>query len=104
MFLNLRILVTAFDNFSTVVVIFKVAEILVSKVFAEFSNSAKKRRLELVELTERTEFCEAEFHEVIRNVPTRWPSLIKAGVRYFEDMDLAKPNNSKYMYTVLIFV
>lgn len=97
----MRILVTAFDNFSTVVVLFKVAEFLVSKVFAEFSNSAKKRRLEL---TERTEFCEAEFHEVIRNVPTRWPSLIKAGVRYFEDMDLAKPNNSKYMYTVLIFV
>ena len=49
-------------------------ENLVLKVFSEFSNSAKKRE----ELKECFEFCESEFHEVIRHVPTRWLSLFKA--------------------------
>lgn len=49
-------------------------ENLVLKVFAEFSNSAKKRE----ELKECFEFCGAEFHEVVRHVPTRWLSLFKA--------------------------
>ena len=49
-------------------------ENLVLKVFAEFSNSVKKRE----SLKECFEFCEAEFHEVIRHVPTRWLTLFKA--------------------------
>jgi hAT family C-terminal dimerisation region len=49
-------------------------ENLVLKVFAEFSNSAKKRE----ELKECFAFCESEFHEVVRHVPTRWLSLFKA--------------------------
>lgn len=49
-------------------------ENVVLKVFAEFSNSAKKRE----ELKSFFEFCESEFHEVLRHVPTRWLSLFKA--------------------------
>lgn len=44
------------------------------KVFAEFSNSAKKRE----ELKSFFEFCESEFHEVLHHVPTCWLSLFKA--------------------------
>jgi hypothetical protein len=44
------------------------------KIFAEFSNSAKKRET----LKEYFEFCESDFREVIRHVPTRWLSLLKA--------------------------
>ncbi|XP_006131601.1 uncharacterized protein LOC102463496 [Pelodiscus sinensis] len=49
-------------------------ENLVLKVFAEFSNSAEKPE----ELKDFFEFCEVEFHEVMRNVPTRWLSLFNA--------------------------
>ena len=49
-------------------------EVLVLKVFAEFSNAAKKRE----NLKECFDFCEAEFHEVLRHVPTHWLSLFKA--------------------------
>jgi hypothetical protein len=50
-------------------------ENVVLKVFAEFSNSAKKNREMLKECFE---FCESGFCEVIRHVPTRWLSLFKA--------------------------
>ncbi|XP_075770062.1 uncharacterized protein LOC142823237 [Pelodiscus sinensis] len=49
-------------------------ENLVLKVFAEFSNSAKKRE----ELKDIFEFCEVEFPEVLRHIPTRWLSLFNA--------------------------
>jgi hypothetical protein len=43
-------------------------------IYAEFSNSAKKRET----LKECFEFCESDFREVIRHIPTRWLSLFKA--------------------------
>jgi hypothetical protein len=46
----------------------------VLKVFAEFSNSALRRE----NLKECFDFCEVEFRDVIRHVPTRWLSLYKA--------------------------
>jgi hypothetical protein len=49
-------------------------EYAVLKIFAEFSNSDKKRET----LKECFEFCESDFREVIRHVPTRWLSLFKA--------------------------
>ena len=49
-------------------------ENLVLKVFSEFSCSAKKRE----QLKECFEFCQSQFQEVIRHVPTRWLSLHKA--------------------------
>jgi len=49
-------------------------ENVILKVFAEFSNSAKKRE----NLKECYDFYESEFHEVVRHSPTRWLSLFKA--------------------------
>jgi hypothetical protein len=49
-------------------------EDVVLKVFAEFSNAALRRE----NLKECFDFCQAEFHDVIRHVPTRWLSLFKA--------------------------
>jgi hypothetical protein len=49
-------------------------ENVVLKIFAEFSNSAKKRET----LKECFEFCKSDFREVIGHVPTRWLSLFKA--------------------------
>jgi hypothetical protein len=46
----------------------------VLKVFAHFSNSATRRE----NLQECFDFCQSEFHEVLRHVPTRWLSLFKA--------------------------
>ena len=44
------------------------------KVFAEFSNAAVRRE----NLQECFNFHQAEYHAVLRHVPTRWLSLFKA--------------------------
>lgn len=49
-------------------------ENLACKVFAEFSNSAKRKD----ELKQCFEFMDMEYEEVLRHVPTRWLSLYKA--------------------------
>lgn len=49
-------------------------ENLACKVFAEFSNSAKRKE----ELKQCFEFMDMEYEEVLRHAPTRWLSLYKA--------------------------
>ena len=45
------------------------------KVYAEFSKSAKKTNA----LRDCFEFLNMDFHQMLKNVPTRWLSLEKSG-------------------------
>jgi hypothetical protein len=61
-------------------------ENVVLNIFAHFANSATRRE----NLTECFEFCQAEFHQVLRHVPTRWLSLFKAVERLLQSWEPLK--------------
>ncbi|CAL9686817.1 unnamed protein product [Knipowitschia caucasica] len=56
-------------------------ENIVLKVYSFFSNSAKRRE----SLKEFCEFCDVEFHEILRHVVTRWLSLNPAITRLLQN-------------------
>ena len=56
-------------------------ENIVLKVYSFFSTSAKRRE----SLKEFCEFCDVEFHEILRHVVTRWLSLNPAITRLLQN-------------------
>lgn len=56
-------------------------ENIVLKVYGFFSISAKRR----IDLKEFCEFCDTEFHEILRHVVTRWLSLNPAITRLLQN-------------------
>ncbi|KAL3976494.1 toll-like receptor 1 [Sarotherodon galilaeus] len=61
-------------------------ENIVLKIYSFFSTSAKRRE----SLKEFCEFCDVEFHDILRHVVTRWLSLNPAITRLLQNWDPLK--------------